>query len=264
MREQVLGRINELTKENVFVAFSGGADSSLILKLSCDAAKLNNTKVYAVMLNTRLHPKGDLENAKKISEETGAQFIVVDIDELEDTQIKNNPKDRCYLCKKAMFKRLQEKAGEFGITTILEGTNRDDLKMYRPGIRALKELGIISPLAEAQITKIEVRKWLCELGISTAQRASAPCLATRLPYGDRIDYELLSRIDKGEAYLRELGFYNVRLRVHKNIARIEVDRSDIHKLVDYACEITDVLKKLGFVYITIDLEGFRSGSMDIE
>lgn len=264
MREQILARINELTKEDVMVAFSGGADSSLVLKLCCDGARENNTKVYAVMLSTRLHPTGDVEIARKAADEIGAEFMVLNVDELEEADIENNPKDRCYLCKKCLFTKLKGEAAKLGITRVLEGTNGDDLKVYRPGIRAIDELGIISPLAEGQITKGEVRSWLSELGISVADRPSAPCLATRLPYGDVIDYDLLSRIDKGEAYIRKLGFYNVRLRIHKNVARIEVDKTDISRLVGYSNQIISELKKLGFVYITLDMEGFRSGSMDIE
>lgn len=264
MREQVLQRIDELTKENVFVAFSGGADSSLILKLACEAAKKNETRVYAVMLHTKLHPLGDLEVARRVAEEIGAAFVVLNIDELAETGIGNNPKNRCYLCKKGLFSKMQDEAKRMGITTILEGTNGDDLHAYRPGIQALKELGIISPLAEAGIPKNEVRAWLADLGISVAERASSPCLATRLPYGDAIDYELLARIDQGEAFIKSLGFYNVRLRVHKNIVRIEVDENDMGKLLDHSKEIIDWLKQLGFVYITMDLEGFRSGSMDID
>ena len=156
-----------------------------------------------------------------------------------------------------------ELARTLGISTIIEGTNEDDLHVYRPGIQALKELGIISPLAACGITKAEVRELALARGISVANRPSMPCLATRLPYGDSISYELLAQIDKGEQYVRSFGFYNVRLRVHDTITRIEVDQKDIPKLLEHREEIIAELKKLGFVYITVDLEGFRSGSMDL-
>lgn len=264
MREQILNRIDELTKENVFVAFSGGADSGLLLKLCACAAAKNNTRVYAVMLHTKLHPMEDIEVAGRVAEEIGAELIVLHIDELEETGIKNNPKNRCYLCKKGLFLKMQAEAEKRGITTIIEGTNGDDLHAYRPGIQALKELGIVSPLAEFKVSKKEVRAWLADLGVSVSDRPSSPCLATRLPYGDAINYNLLSRIDEGETFLRSLGFYNVRLRVHGIIARIEVDKSDIPKLMDCSESVITKLKELGFVYITIDMEGFRSGSMDID
>lgn len=263
-RIRIQERIDDLTKENIFVAFSGGADSSLILKLSAEAADKNGTKVYAVMIHTKLHPVEDLEVARRVAAEVGAEFRVLELDELKETGIENNPKNRCYLCKKGLFSKMQDAAKKAGIRYILEGTNEDDLHVYRPGIQALKELGIISPLAEGGLTKQEVRSWLADLGISVAERPSSPCLATRLPYGDTIDYELLSRIDQGETFIKELGFTNVRLRIHKNIARIEVDKKDLGRMILKSDCVIDQLKKLGFFYITIDLEGFRSGSMDID
>lgn len=261
--EQLNHNLQILTKENVMVAFSGGVDSSLLLQLACSHAKQNGTIVYAVTACTKLHPHGDMEIARQVAEETGAIHRIIEIDELQETGIQNNPKNRCYLCKKGIFSRIIESGKELGVSIVLEGTNEDDLHVYRPGIQALKELGIRSPLAECGITKAEVRELAIEQGISVANRPSMPCLATRLPYGDPIRYELLAQIDKGEQYLRTFGFYNVRLRVHGAVTRIEVDQKDITKLIEHRIEITAELKKLGFVYITVDLEGFRSGSMDI-
>ena len=146
--------------------------------------------------------------------------------------------------------------------TILEGTNADDLLQYRPGLRALQELEIKSPLKEAGLTKDEVRKLSKEYGISVADRPSSPCLATRFPYGDKLTIEKLNQVEQGEIYLKSLGLYNVRLRIHGTIARIEVDTADIEKLLNHREQIIHHLKSLGYGYITLDLEGFRSGSMD--
>lgn len=261
--EKLHDMMETLTKENVMVAFSGGVDSSLLLQLACSKAQENGTAVYAVTVSTKLHPHGDVEIARRVADEAGAIHRVIEIDELQETGIENNPKNRCYLCKKGIFTKIMELARTLGISTIIEGTNEDDLHVYRPGIQALKELGIISPLAACGITKAEVRELALARGISVANRPSMPCLATRLPYGDSISYELLAQIDKGEQYVRSFGFYNVRLRVHDTITRIEVDQKDIPKLLEHREEIIAELKKLGFVYITVDLEGFRSGSMDL-
>ena len=149
-----------------------------------------------------------------------------------------------------------------GASVILEGTNEDDLHVYRPGLRAIRELEIISPLADTGFTKEEVRKLAEELGISVAKRPSTPCLATRLPYGEEIRPEMLEKIAKGEAFLREQGFPVVRLRVHGNIARIEIPQGDFGRFSELGGEIARELKKMGFLYITLDMEGFRSGSMD--
>ncbi len=249
-------------KHAVAVAFSGGVDSSLLLRIACEAAEEKHQKVYAVLLQTMLHPSGEAEAAKNAAAEFGADFRVLRLNELFEAGIENNPEDRCYRCKKYLFQELKKEAWRLGASHILEGTNADDLKAYRPGLRAVRELGIESPLAGAGFTKKEVRRLAEEYGISAAKRPSAPCLATRFPYGEKLVYEEMKRVEQGEAYLRGLGFYNVRLRIHKNIARIEVDSDDMGMAVKYQKEIAEHLKKLGYRYITLDLEGFRSGSMD--
>lgn len=145
---------------------------------------------------------------------------------------------------------------------IMDGTNEDDLHVYRPGLRALKELGIISPLAEEKVTKAEVRELAEEYGLSVASKPAMPCLATRFPYGTDLTYEKLEKVEKGEAFIRKLGLYNLRLRVHGGIARVEVDEQEIAKILQHREEIVRYLRQLGYSYITLDLEGFRSGSMD--
>lgn len=246
----------------IVTAFSGGVDSSLLLKLACDAAEKEHQKVYAVLLHTMLHPAGEAEAARKTAEEFGACFRVLKIDELGEAGIENNPEDRCYRCKKYLFQVLKQEAEKVGAGCILEGTNADDLKVYRPGLAAVRELGILSPLADAGFTKEEVRRLAEKYGIAAAKKPSTPCLATRFPYGARLTYEEMRRVEQGELYLKSFGLYNVRLRIHKNIARIEVDSGDIEIVVRHKGEITEYLKTLGYQYITLDLEGFRSGSMD--
>ena len=253
----------ELAESDIVVAFSGGVDSSLLLMLCCKAAREKGTKVTAVTMLTRLHPHGDEDIARRVAEEAGACHVLMRLDELEDAGIRMNPEDRCYRCKRLLFGELQKKAAEIGATCVIEGTNADDLHVYRPGIRVLRELGIRSPLAECGITKSDVRQMAQELGLSVARRASTPCMATRFPYNTLLDYEAMARVDEAERWLREQGFYNVRLRVHGDIARLEIDHQDMGNLHKIQKDVVNRFKTMGFAYVTLDLEGFRSGSMDI-
>lgn len=255
--------LDEITKENMAVAFSGGVDSSLLLKLACLKAEKQGTSVYAIAAHTELHPSKDLEIAEKVAEESGASFIVLKLRELEEADIANNPVDRCYRCKKLLFKEIKRKAEELGAKILIEGTNLDDTKVYRPGLRAIAELGVKSPLKEAGFTKEDVRKLAADYRISVADRPSTPCLATRFPYGAALSVEKMKKVEQGEAFLKELGLYNVRLRVHEETARIEVDEKDMPTLLENRKEVVEFLKGLGYWYITLDMEGFRSGSMDI-
>lgn len=265
----------------VMVAFSGGVDSSLLLAAACRAAggkeeaaedgrrsdageagKTAGKTVCAAMVRTSLHPLQDAAVAKRVAGELGAGYLEIAVDELQDAGIADNPPDRCYRCKKLLFSRLKEEARKLGISAILEGSNADDVLVYRPGIRAVRELRIRSPLLELGLTKREVRALAAEYGISVADRPSAPCLATRFPYGTRLSVERMRQVDEGERFLRSLGFYNVRLRVHGDTARIEVDRQDMGRILEHAQEIAERIRALDFSYVALDLEGFRSGSMD--
>lgn len=250
-------------QRDMLVAFSGGVDSSLILKLAVQAAAKTGHKVYGIMVHTMLHPMGEVEDARVTAEQIGAEFRVLEIDELKGADILDNPVDRCYRCKKYLFRNLIEEGEKLGVSVMMEGTNEDDLHVYRPGLRAIRELGIHSPLAEAGMTKAEVRRLAGELGVSVSNKPSMPCLATRFPYGTRISYEAMRKVDEGEAFIRSLGFYNVRLRIHKDVARIEVDVNEMPHLLEHCEQIVAKLKNLGYDYITVDLEGFRSGSMDL-
>lgn len=292
-------------EEGICIAFSGGVDSSLLLKAACltyerrlrgtgqvvpqedgmsfsradalngghnrsadgqEAAQTGRRPILrpiAVTFQTRLHPHGDPEAAEAMAKQFGALFHCIRVDELAEAGIGGNPVDRCYLCKKLLFTRLASYAESKGYAFLADGTNYDDRMAYRPGMRALKELSIYSPLLELGISKAQIRVMAAEYGIPSADRPSAPCLATRLPYGTRLDYELFGRIDTAEDYLRSLGFYNVRIRIHGEIARIEVDTADFERFLMNRELIAARLKQLGFCYLTLDIEGFRSGSMDI-
>ena len=263
-KKALLARIDEITKQDLCLAFSGGVDSSLLLKLVMDTSAKHGTKVYAVTFQTRLHPPCDLETATRVAKEVGAVHEVLYVDELEQEAIRCNPENRCYLCKHHLFGKLLEFAHTHGVNQVLDGTNEDDLHVYRPGLKALKEYGVISPLAACHVTKAEVKELAAEYGVSVAHRPSTPCMATRLPYGAEINYDLLDRIAEGEAWLHTLfgAEENLRLRVHGDIVRLEIAPERMGEVLEKREEIIEYLKNLGFSYLTLDLEGFRSGSMD--
>ena len=256
--------IDVYVHEDVMIAFSGGVDSTLLLKLAVEASKKYYTHVYAITIQTALHPVMEADKAKTIAEELGAIHKVIHVDELEGAGIENNPVNRCYLCKKYMFTQVKKLAHSLGVSTILEGTNADDLKQYRPGIKAIKELGLHSPLLEANMTKKEIRELASTYDLKAANKSSSPCLATRFPYHTLLNYEEMRKVEKIEDYLRTYGFYNVRARIHNDLVRLEIDQDAFMKCMDYRQEIVLFIKELGYDYVTLDLEGFRSGSQDIK
>lgn len=262
-KDRLLRRMEELAETDICLAFSGGADSSLLLYLARDMAESRGTRVYALTFDTTLHPRTDMEAAGATAAEAGVAHRVIPVDELAELpEIQTNPPDRCYLCKRLLFQKALEQAGELGAGAVLEGTNADDMNEYRPGIRAIRELGIISPLAETGFSKAEVRRFAGELGIRAAERPSSPCMATRLPYGASLDAAVLKRLEQAESALRALGFRQVRARLHGEILRLEVEPEEILRAAREAEKILQTLQALKFRYITLDLEGFRSGSMD--
>lgn len=259
---KLLDRMGIYTSQDCMVAFSGGVDSSVLLKLACNMAAKKGTKVHAVTVQSELHPVGDLEISRRVAKEIGAEHHVVEIRELKEAGIENNPVDRCYLCKKYLFSNVIKLAGRLDVSVIVEGTNEDDLHVYRPGIRAVRELGLKSPLAEAGMTKEMVRRLAAELSLSVASRPATPCLATRFPYGTALTMESMHKVELAEDWLRRQGYHNVRVRVHGDIARLEVDKTEFAQVLEQGEGIIMYLKGLGYGYVTLDLEGFRSGSMD--
>ena len=257
-KEAFYEKMKEYASQDLCIAFSGGVDSSLLL-VAAKRCMEEEHKIYAVTFDTMLHPSCDLDTARRVA---GVLHEVLCLNELEQDEIRFNPVNRCYLCKKALFQRLKDFAAEKSVSVILEGTNEDDLHVYRPGLQAIRELGILSPLADTGFTKEEVRKLAGELGVSVASRPSTPCLATRLPYGAQIKPEILEQIARGEDFLRREGFPVVRLRFHGDIARIEIPCEQFREFLEKREEIVKNLKNMGFSYITLDIQGFRSGSMD--
>jgi uncharacterized protein len=262
--QKLAAYLEQHIREGICIAFSGGVDSSLLLKIACDIGKTNHRQVLAITFETKLHPHGDLAQAQAIALGFGAVHKTIEVDEFSDPEIMYNPEDRCYRCKNLLFRTLISEANLAGYEFLVDGTNYDDRNAYRPGMKALKELGIHSPLLELEITKAQIRSLAADLGIPSSDKPSAPCLATRLPYGTKLDFDILERIDQGEQYIKTFGFYNVRLRLHEDILRIEIDKRDFTKLIEQQENILSKLKELGFLYVTLDLEGFRSGSMDIK
>ncbi len=261
-RNKLSDYMDKILKNNIIVAFSGGVDSSLLLKVACDCAKKDNKAVYAVTINSIFNSVKDIGFTEEIAKKFGAIHKVIQINEFSEANIMNNQRDRCYHCKKYMFSKILNFSKEVGVDVILEGTNADDSLMYRPGLTAIEELGIISPLRALGFTKEEVRQLSAEYGICTSDKPSTPCYATRFEYGTKLSCEGIRKVELAEEYIKSLGFYNVRLRVHRDIARIEVDRKDIPTLIKAGDKVTEFIKGLGFKYVTVDMEGFVSGSMD--
>lgn len=241
------------------VAFSGGVDSTYLLH---EAVKAGKEKVTALIMKTPSVPERELDEAVTFCKSRGISFFVLPANPFSIEGFRENGRDRCYICKHFLFSALLEKAKEEGIPFVADGTNADDTKEFRPGLKALKELDIRSPLAEAGLTKKEIRELSEKEGLPTWNKPSFSCLATRFPYGEELTVEKLRRTEAAENLLAELGFTQRRVRVHGNLARIEVLPAEIPLLLERRDMISARLEELGFLYTTVDLKGFRSGSMD--
>lgn len=253
--------IENLLKEKVVLAFSGGVDSALLLKIASSLRKDEND-VVAMFFKAPSSTEEDLVNAKNLAKEMGVKLFIKDVDIFVDDHIVNNSKDRCYHCKSHLFKQAIKLKDQLGYGYVIDGTNTNDHKVYRPGLMALRDLGVVSPLNMAGFSKEMVRALAADLNISVAKRPSAPCLLTRFPYGTKITPAKLDRLEKAEAFIRNLGFIKFRVRDHSNIARIELRPKDFMAFIEKKDQIIKEFKNLGFSYVTLDLEGFRSGSMD--
>ena len=243
------------------VAFSSGVDSTFLLRV---AHEVLGTRVIAATIRSHTFPKRELDEAVSFCRAEGVRHEVIDSEELDIPGFVENPPDRCYHCKRELFGRLLAFARENGLAAVLEGSNIDDDGDYRPGRRAIRELGIVSPLHEAGLTKAEIRALSREMGLPTSDKPSFACLASRFPYGERITAAGLERVEKAEQWLLDAGLDLTQLRVrsHGDLARIEVPTGDIPRLASRAAEIAAAFKDLGFAYVTLDLFGYRTGSMN--
>ncbi len=248
--------------ESVVVAYSGGVDSTFLLKAAVDTLGVRN--VLACISASIVEPKHVLKRAKKIAKDFGVRLQILDTDELKDPSFVANKADRCFHCKSHLCQELLDIANKNNLEHVVFGTNRDDLDDFRPGNRAMKIFGVHSPLAQAGLTKKDIRTLSKKLGLETADVPASPCLASRLAYGLEINEKRLGQIEKAEDFLRTLGLVEFRVRHHDTVARIEVHPEDFKKVTTEPnrSKIIKKLKSLCFKYITIDLQGFRSGSMN--
>ena len=247
---------------SVAVAFSSGVDSTFLLKAALEA--LGRDNVIAVTASSCSFPARELKEAKEFCEKNGVRQIICKSEELDIDGFRQNPKNRCYLCKHELFEKIWEIARQNGMNAVAEGSNMDDNGDYRPGLIAVRELGVSSPLRQSELYKEEIRELSREMGLPTWDKQSFACLSSRFVYGETISEKKLGMVDKAEQLLLDMGFHQVRVRIHGNIARIEVLPDEITKIVeeDNRTKIANQLKSYGFDYVTLDLLGYRTGSMN--
>lgn len=262
--DEKLARLAAILTEmgSVLVAFSGGVDSTLLLKVAVDT--LGAERVVAFTEDSPLHQAWEVAEAKSLAALIKVRHILVPADELASAEFAANPPNRCYLCKSVLYRECRSLACEHGLKEVVDGSTIDDLRDYRPGRQALVELGIRSPLCEAGLGKEEIRTASRALGLPTWNRQALACLASRFPYGVEITHARLRQVEQCETYLRNLGFTTFRVRYHHEVARIEVAADDLARIIapEVRSPLSEFFQLAGFTYVTIDLQGFRSGSMN--
>jgi uncharacterized protein len=247
---------------SVVIAFSGGVDSSFLLKVAKDI--LSGRNVLAVTAVSETYTSSELKQAKRFAKEIGVRHKIIVTNELKNKKFTRNPVDRCYYCKKELFGKLAEIAKDKGFGHVVDASNTDDAKDYRPGARAKKECEVRSPLMEAGFSKDDIRRHSRRIKLKTADLPSMACLASRFPYGEKINKKSLKKIESAEEFIKRQGISQVRVRLHNNIARIEVEKEVVKRFVDkkFCDKIAKRLRQLGFKYVTLDLEGYRTGSLN--
>lgn len=242
------------------VAFSGGVDSALLSKVTYDVLRENS---IAITLVSPMNAQSEMKDAEELAKEIGIKHYMINDDEIED-EVLANPVNRCYFCKKIEFGAIIDKAKEVGVKVVFDGSNMDDMSDYRPGLQALSELEVMSPLRMAGLTKSDIRELSHRLGLRSWNKPALACLGSRIPYGERITIEKLTKIDKSEDYLRSLGFVQFRVRSHENMARIEISPEERSKMFDgnLLDQISKQLKTYGYQYVCMELEGYVTGSLN--
>lgn len=244
---------------SVAVAFSGGVDSAFLLKI---AYEVLGDDVLAVTAVSSTFPQRECEEAIQFTNNIGVKHKLIDSEEVDIDNFSKNPTDRCYYCKKEVFSKIKQVANDEKLNFVLDGSNADDVNDYRPGFKAIKELGVISPLKDVGLTKKEIRELSKEMSLDTWDKPTFACLASRFPYGTKITKSRLEMVGKAEEYIQDFGVKQFRVRFHNEIARIEVLKDDFQTIIDNSDEIVKRFKELGFKYVTLDIRGYRTGSLN--